>query len=102
MSACTSACGYCNACTAAWEDDGHDEEQDVIDPIAMAERNALDAITDLREALGRCENVRQVLALKQRISALWLAMDALDQDALRKADALLKDAVEIHHQRQVA
>lgn len=102
MDACSSACGFCGRCSALWEDDGTDQEQEMPDPIAMAERNALDAITDLRAALGRCENVRQVLALKQRISALWLAMDALDQDALRKADALLKDAVEIHHQRQVA
>lgn len=97
-----ASCGLCGRCSEVWDDEERDEEQDVIDPIAMAERNTLDAIADLREALGRCENVRQVLALKQRISALWLAMDALDQDALRKADALLKDAVEIHHQRQVA
>lgn len=102
MDACTSACGYCGACTPAWDDSERDEEQEMPDPIGMAERNALDAVTDLREAVGRCETVAQVLALKQRISALWLAWDCLDQDVLRKADGLLSEAANLHTHKQVA
>lgn len=101
-SACSSTCGYCGMCTAAWDADGFDEEQEMPDPIGMAERNGFDAVSDLRDALRRCENVTQALALKQRISALWLAWDALDQEALRTADALLAEASELHHQREVA
>lgn len=97
MSACTwASCQNCGRCSEAWErDDERDEEQAVPDPIGMAERDAYEAVTTLRESVGRCETVAQVLALKVRISALWLAWDSLDQDVLRKADALLKEAVEL-------
>lgn len=97
-----TSCQNCGRCTAAWErdEDERDEEQDMPDPIGMAERNAYDAVTDLRDAVSRCETVAQVLALKVRISALWLAWDALDQDVLRKADALLSEAVELHQQEK--
>lgn len=60
------------------------------DTVQCSERAILDAVTDLYVAVAKCETVTEVLALKQRISALWLVMDVLDHSVLMKADLLLK------------
>ena len=60
------------------------------DKVQPCERAILENITDLAQQVQACQTPAEALALSGRISALWLAMDALDLEALRRADDILK------------